>query len=82
MSPYTARRPTSLVVASPTPAQRLPVQRLLLRHSLDLEEEAAAIEAAIAAAISGGNRTADIATENERAISTDEMTDEIIRCLS
>ncbi len=55
---------------------------LLLRHSLDLEEEAAAIEAAIAAAISGGNRTADIATENERAISTDEMTDEIIRCLS
>jgi len=55
---------------------------MLLRHSLDLEDEAAAIEAAIAAAISAGNRTADIATDDERAISTDEMTDEIIRCLS
>ena len=55
---------------------------MLLRHSLDLDEEAAVIEAAIAAAISAGNRTADIATKGERAISTDEMTDEIIRCLS
>ena len=55
---------------------------MLLRHSLDLDEEATVIEAAIATAISAGNRTADIATKGERAISTDEMTDEIIRCLS
>jgi 3-isopropylmalate dehydrogenase len=54
---------------------------LMLRLSLDLEAEAAAIEDAIAAVISDGNRTADIATRGERAISTGEMTDEIIRRL-
>ena len=55
---------------------------MLLRHSLDLEDEAVAIETAIAAAISGGARTADIAAKGEQPISTDEMTAEIIRCLS
>ncbi|MGI9237826.1 MAG: 3-isopropylmalate dehydrogenase [Woeseiaceae bacterium] len=55
---------------------------LLLRHSLGLEEEAAAIEAAIAAAISNGARTADIAAPGEAPITTDEMTDAIIRFLS
>lgn len=54
---------------------------LMLRLSLDLEEEAAAIEGAIAAVIADGKRTADIATRSERTISTDEMTDEIIRRL-
>jgi 3-isopropylmalate dehydrogenase len=54
---------------------------LMLRLSLDLEEEAAAIEGAIAAVIADGKRTADIATGGERTISTDEMTDEIIRRL-
>jgi len=55
---------------------------MLLRHSLGLEEEAAAIESAIAAAIAGGARTADIAAAGESPVSTNEMTDEIIRCLS
>lgn len=55
---------------------------LLLRHSLGLESEAAAVEQAIADAISGGARTADIVAEGETAVSTDEMTGEIIRCLS
>ncbi len=55
---------------------------LLLRHSLGLHEEAAAIETAIAAAIAGGARTADIVATGDEAISTDEMTAEIIRCLS
>lgn len=55
---------------------------LLMRHSLGLEEEAAATEAAIATAIANGARTADIAGPDEAPISTDEMTDEIIRCLS
>jgi 3-isopropylmalate dehydrogenase len=45
---------------------------LLLRHSLRLETEAAAIEAAVAAAIAGGLRTADIATPGAQAASTRE----------
>ena len=55
---------------------------LLLRHSLGLESEAAAVEQAIADAISGGARTADIASTGETVASTNEMTAEIIRCLN
>jgi len=55
---------------------------LLLRHSLGLENEASAIEAAIAGAIAGGARTADIVAAGESHISTTEMTAEIISCLS
>ena len=54
---------------------------MLLRHSLGLGAEAAAVEAAIAAAIAGGARTADIATDGESRVSTADMTAEIIRCL-
>jgi len=54
---------------------------MLLRHSLGLEEEAALVEAAIADAIAGGARTADIVTAGESRVSTDEMTAEIIRFL-
>jgi len=55
---------------------------LLLRHSLGLEAEALAVESAIAAAISGGARTADIVSEGETRVSTEEMTAEVIRCLN
>ena len=55
---------------------------MLLRHSLDLAEDADAIEAAIASAIADGARTADIVVQNETPVSTDEMTDEIIRRLN
>ena len=54
---------------------------MLLRHSLGLETEAAAVETAIADAIAGGARTADIAAAGESTISTQDMTAEIIRCL-
>ena len=54
---------------------------LLLRHSLGLEQEAAAVESAIASAISAGARTADIVTTGEDPISTSEMTEAIIRGL-
>ena len=54
---------------------------MLLRHSLGLEQEAAAVETAIGAAIAGGARTADIIGDGETRVSTDEMTTEIIRCL-
>ncbi len=55
---------------------------LLLRHSLGLEQEAAAIENAISKAIADGARTADIAARGDTRISTTEMTDVIIRCLN
>ena len=54
---------------------------MLLRHSLGLDTEAAAVEQAIADAIAGGARTADIAATGEAKVSTQEMTAEIIRCL-
>lgn len=54
---------------------------LLLRYSLGLDEEAEVVETAIADAIVEGARTADIATANDRALSTSEMTDAIIRQL-
>ena len=54
---------------------------LLLRHSLGLETEAAAVESAISVAIANGARTADIAAADEAVESTSEMTDVIIRCL-
>jgi 3-isopropylmalate dehydrogenase len=55
---------------------------LLLRHSLGLEQEAAAVEVAIADAIAAGARTADIATPGDTTVSTGEMSDEIMRCLN
>ena len=55
---------------------------LLLRHSLGLETEATAVEAAIAAAIESGARTADIVANGESTLSTSQMCDEIIRNLN
>jgi 3-isopropylmalate dehydrogenase len=43
---------------------------LLLRHSLGLHAEAAAVEQAVAAALAAGARTADLAREGEAALST------------
>ncbi|MBA3462345.1 MAG: 3-isopropylmalate dehydrogenase [Deltaproteobacteria bacterium] len=46
---------------------------LLLRHSLGLEEEAAAVERAVDDVIAAGARTADIASPIERPLSTSEL---------
>jgi len=51
---------------------------LLLRYSLGLEAEATDVEAAIAAAIAAGARTADIAASGDPCLSTRAMTDAII----
>jgi 3-isopropylmalate dehydrogenase len=48
---------------------------MLLRHSLGLEEEAAAVEAAVAAVLEEGYRTKDIAEEGKQPIGTREMGD-------
>ena len=46
---------------------------MLLRYSLQLEDEARAIEAAIDEALAAGLRTADIAGADESAVSTDDF---------
>jgi 3-isopropylmalate dehydrogenase len=55
---------------------------MLLRHSLGLEAEADAVEAAIRAAIRGGARTADIAPPGGETVSTTAMTELITGKLS
>jgi 3-isopropylmalate dehydrogenase len=55
---------------------------MLLRHSLELDEEAAAVESAICDVIESGARTADLATANEDMLSTAEMTEAIRQKLS
>ena len=54
---------------------------MLLRHSLDLEQEAALVENALQQVIVNGARTADLATGDETVLSTAEMTDAIIHQL-
>jgi 3-isopropylmalate dehydrogenase len=51
---------------------------MLLRHSLGLAEEAAALEAAVDSAIRHGCRTADIALPGEQALGTQAFTKEVI----
>ena len=54
---------------------------LMLRHSLGLEREAAAIEAAVSEAIVRGARTPDIASAGMRACSTREAGDAVLEAL-
>jgi 3-isopropylmalate dehydrogenase len=51
---------------------------MLLRHSLELADEADAVEQAIASVIADGGRTADIATAGERVLTTAAMTQAIL----
>jgi 3-isopropylmalate dehydrogenase len=48
---------------------------MLLRHSLRLEDEAAAVEAAVAAVLEQGYRTRDIAEEGTQLVGTRQMGD-------
>lgn len=51
---------------------------MLLRHSLQLEQEAAAIESAVDAMLTAGSRSADIARKGDTVLTTTQMTDEVI----
>jgi 3-isopropylmalate dehydrogenase len=51
---------------------------LLLRHSLSLDTEAAALEQAVAGALAQGARTADLLPPNARALSTREAGDAVL----
>lgn len=55
---------------------------MMLRHSFQLEQEAAAIEQAVSAVLSGGARTADLAGKTHRAISTIEMGNRVVEAVS
>ncbi len=55
---------------------------LLLRHSLKLETEARAVEAAVEAALAEGARTADISPDPAAALSTTAFTDRILAHVS
>ncbi len=52
---------------------------ILLRHSLKLENEAAAIERAVDQMLTEGCRSADLAREGERVLRTSEMTEEVLK---
>ena len=54
---------------------------MLLRYSLQLEEEARAIESAIDAALDAGLRTADIARPGQASVSTDEFAAAVLQRL-
>jgi 3-isopropylmalate dehydrogenase len=51
---------------------------LMLRISLGLETEAAAVESAVERALAGGARTPDIAQPNESTLSTGQMGDAVV----
>src|SRR6476620_5597465 len=46
---------------------------MMLRHSFQLEREAACVESAVSAILSDGARTADLAGKSQAVISTKEM---------
>ncbi len=54
---------------------------LLLKHSLGLEAEAAAVEAAVSRAIEDGARTADIAEKGRTVLTTSQMGDAVLAAL-
>ncbi len=55
---------------------------MMLRHSLGLDDEANAVEAAVDAVLNAGHRTADIARPGESPLDTREMTGKLIEQLS
>ena len=52
---------------------------MLLRYSLDLSEEADVIESAVQSILNGGVRTADIMSDGMAKVSTDVMTDVLLK---
>ena len=54
---------------------------MLLRHSLGLEAEAAAVEGAVETVLAAGGRTADIAAVPDEALGTAAFTDRVVAAL-
>jgi 3-isopropylmalate dehydrogenase len=54
---------------------------MLLRHSFQLETEAAAIESAVRAVLAAGQRTRDLAAKGQPSISTSDMGERVANAL-
>ena len=54
---------------------------MLLRHSLEMEAEARAVESAVASVLDAGHRTPDIATPGQPTVTTQEMGDMVVEAL-
>ncbi len=54
---------------------------MMLRHSCDMETEAAAMESAVQRVLSAGHRTADLVRRGQPSIGTVEMTEHVIAAL-
>jgi len=52
---------------------------MMLRHSFGLEEEAKVVETAVSKTIADGHRTGDLARDDEKALSTEEITAVILQ---
>jgi 3-isopropylmalate dehydrogenase len=55
---------------------------MLLRHSLELEQEAREIEVAVGAVLDAGYRTPDLARQGQLAVSTQQMGDLVVEALA
>jgi 3-isopropylmalate dehydrogenase len=55
---------------------------MLLRHSLEMETEAQAVETAVAAVLDAGHRTPDIAAPGQPSVTTQQMGDLVIKALA
>jgi len=64
------------------PAATIASTAMLLRHSLELDVEASAVEVALAGVLRAGARTADLAAAGEEALSTGAFTAAVIDALS
>lgn len=60
------------------PASTILSVAMMLQYSLGMKEEAAEIERAVDAVFDAGFFTADLATDKDKALSTDEWTDKVI----
>jgi 3-isopropylmalate dehydrogenase len=54
---------------------------MMLRHSFDMEPEAAAVEAAVLSVLDEGYRTADICSPGTKKVGTKEMGERIVRAI-
>ncbi len=55
---------------------------MLLRHSLGLEAEAQAVEAAVGSVLDAGHRTADLAKRGETVLKTTEIADRVVEAIA
>ncbi|RSL32600.1 3-isopropylmalate dehydrogenase [Salibacterium salarium] len=54
---------------------------MMLKYSFDMQDEAAAIDRAVASVLTNGHRTGDIAKQGETVLSTEEMTEKVLDVL-